>query len=153
IAWIAPPSFDPMRKLGVVHNGRIPVGEIAFDKFLVFITAEANADVTDRGGKLVMRGMSPSIRMQQHSMLIVTRTSDSMAMGHGATGVHHHDDSSSEAKWFMPPSRPNAPMMPMPGVDNLVPPVAPFLPGMGLDPAKLPEAKPRAVVTLRTGDT
>jgi FtsP/CotA-like multicopper oxidase with cupredoxin domain len=150
VAWVAPPSLEPMVNLGAVHNGRNHLGEIAFDKFLIFISAEPSAEVGDRQGKLVLRGMSPSIRMQQHSMLIVTRGPDSSA------GHDHHATApaaAGPARWFMPPSRPGTPMMAMPGVDELVPPVAPFLPGAGLDPASLPEAVPQRMIRLRAGDT
>lgn len=44
--------------------------------------------------------------------------------------------------------------MPMiPGLVGLVPPVAPFLPGAGLNPASLPLATPSKVVRLKSGDT
>jgi FtsP/CotA-like multicopper oxidase with cupredoxin domain len=153
VAWVAPPSLDPMVNLGAVTNGRAHLGEIRFDKFLFFVTAETRADVKDRMGRLVLRGMSPSIRMQQHSMLVMTSNRDSMAgmdhSGHqmGGEGVV------PPAMWFMPPARPKTPMVPMPGVDELVPPAKPYLPGVGVDPRKLPEAKPRSVVVLKDGDT
>lgn len=153
VAWVAPPSLDPMVKLGAVRNGRTHLGEIAFDKFLVFVSAEASADVPERQGRLVLRGMSPSIRMQQHSMLVVASAPDS-------TAHHGHDHQAgatappgAPARWFMPPARPGVPMMPMPGVDELVPPVEPYLPGAGVDPASLPEARPRELVRIRSGDT
>ncbi|MBL8987802.1 MAG: multicopper oxidase family protein [Gemmatimonadetes bacterium] len=154
VAWVAPPNLDPMIKLGVVRNGRNPLGEIRFDKFLVFVTAERSGAVAERTGRLVLRGMSPSIRMQQHSMLIMTRTVDSI--NHAGMDHSGHKMAAPEgapAAWFMPPSRPGVPMMPMPGVDELVPPVEPYLPGRGIDARSLPEAKPRTVVRLRGGDT
>ncbi|MEZ4458016.1 MAG: multicopper oxidase family protein [Gemmatimonadales bacterium] len=149
VAWAAPPSLDPMVKLGVVANGRTPVGDISFDKFLVFVTAEASGAVTRRAGALVMRGMSPSVRMQQHSMVMLAQRSDSgMAMDHGA-----HGGEETALRWTMPPMRPGPTPMSMPGVDGLVPEVAPYLPGRGIDARSLPEARPRALVRLRSGDT
>jgi suppressor of ftsI len=157
VAWVAPPSLDPMVNLGAVGNGRFHLGEIRFDKFLVFVTAETTPSVKDRMGRLVLRGMSPSIRMQQHSMLVLTKTQDSMGMSDqdGHQGHEGHDAASPTGPpaWFMPPARPGTPMMPMPGVDELVPPVKPFLPGAGVDPKSLPEARPRSVVMLKDGDT
>ncbi|MDE3174181.1 MAG: multicopper oxidase family protein [Gemmatimonadota bacterium] len=44
-------------------------------------------------------------------------------------------------------------MVMMPGLRTLTPPVTPFLPGEGVDPATLPMARPSAVVRLRNGDT
>jgi FtsP/CotA-like multicopper oxidase with cupredoxin domain len=44
--------------------------------------------------------------------------------------------------------------MPMlPGLVGLTPPVASFLPGAGMDPSRLPAAKPTKLVQLRGGDT
>ncbi len=148
VAWVAPPSLDPSIKLGAVSNGRNHLGEISFDKFLVFISAEASADVTERTGRLVLRGMSPSIRMQQHSLLLMSRGGAPSHAAHDMAGME-----SGGARWTMPPTRPGTPMIPMPGVDELVPPVEPFLPGGGIDAATLPEAKPRTVAWLRNGDT
>lgn len=48
----------------------------------------------------------------------------------------------------MPPG-----MAMMPGLVGLTPDVAPFLPGAGIDPVQLPEAKPSSVTPLRNGDT
>ena len=48
----------------------------------------------------------------------------------------------------MPPG-----MFMMPGLIGLRPPVEPFLPGAGIDAAKLPAAKPTVTVRLKTGDT
>lgn len=41
----------------------------------------------------------------------------------------------------------------MPGLVGLAPTVAPFLPGAGMDPMRLPEAKATTVARLRDGDT
>lgn len=153
VAWVAPPALAPMVKLGVVRNGRVPLGEIALDKFLVFVTAEASGDVAERGGRLVLRGMSPSVRMQQHSMIMIGSRTDSSG------GHHQHDmagaaeEVTAPARWFMPPTRPGLPMVPMPGVDELVPDAVPYLPARGIDARTLPEARPRTLVSLRTGDT
>jgi FtsP/CotA-like multicopper oxidase with cupredoxin domain len=44
--------------------------------------------------------------------------------------------------------------MPMiPGLVGLTPPVSPFLPGAGVDLAKLPPVRPTRVIRLRSGDT
>jgi suppressor of ftsI len=149
VAWVTPPSLDPMVRLGTVRNGRTRLGEIAFDKFIVFVSAEADTAATERTGRLVLRGMSPSIRMQQHAMLIVAPARDSG----DAHGHHGPSAAGGPARWFMPPARPGVPMVPMPGVDELVPPATPFLPGGGRDPATLPPARPREVVPVRHGDT
>jgi FtsP/CotA-like multicopper oxidase with cupredoxin domain len=44
-------------------------------------------------------------------------------------------------------------MVMMPGLVGLRPPVSPFLPGAGVDPATLPMVKPTATLRLKDGDT
>lgn len=44
-------------------------------------------------------------------------------------------------------------MIMLPGLRGLVPPVTPFLPGQGVEPATLPMARPSAVVRMHDGDT
>jgi suppressor of ftsI len=53
--------------------------------------------------------------------------------------------------WRMPPMDMTMPMAP--GLENAVPPVSPFLPGIGIDPMTLPAAAFRQVVDLADGDT
>ncbi len=53
--------------------------------------------------------------------------------------------------WRMVPMDPNMPMLP--GLENAVPIVGPFMPGMGMDPAMLPEARPSELVPMASGDT
>ena len=127
VAWVAPPSLDPMVKLGPVENGRTALGEISFDKFLVFVTAEASAAVTERAGRMVLRGMSPSVRMQQHSMLMAARTPDSTSGQHLLAGHRGADSNAAAPRWTMPAMSGRASMMSMPGVDGLVPPARPLV--------------------------
>ena len=148
VAWIAPPSLSPMVKLGPVTNGRTHLGPVAFDKFLVLVTAERSPNVVARRGRLVLRGMSPSIRMQQHSLLMMGRNTDSSGQR-----MHHAGGASDRPMWMMPPSQAGVPMVPMPGVDELVPGATPFLPGAGIDASTLPLARPREVISLTEGDT
>ena len=53
--------------------------------------------------------------------------------------------------WRMVPMDSTMPMLP--GLENAVPVVGPFMPGMGMDPAVLPEARPSEVVPMHDGDT
>ena len=55
------------------------------------------------------------------------------------------------AGWRMPPMDMEMPMLP--GLEGVVPVVGPFLPGMGIDPATLPEARPSELVRMADGDT
>lgn len=147
VAWVASPSLDPIRKLGEVRNGRTALGEVEWDKFLIFVTAERDAAVTSQQGRLVLRGFSPSIRLQQHGMDVPSGAPVDAHAGHDMTA------GASTPRWFMPPHRPRQRMVPMPGIDELVPPVTPFLPAAGVDVATLPEARPRTVARLADGDT
>lgn len=53
--------------------------------------------------------------------------------------------------WRMVPMDPTMPMLP--GLESAVPPVAPFLPGAGIDPATLPVARRSERVVMADGDT
>jgi len=60
----------------------------------------------------------------------------------------HHDHDAMDMPIPMPKGMPM-----MPGLKGLRPPVTPFVPGAGVDPATLPAAKPVATVKLKDGDT
>ena len=62
--------------------------------------------------------------------------------------AHQHDHDAMEMPIPMPPGMPM-----MPGLKGLRPTTSSFLPNAGIDPAKLPAAKPVATVKLRDGDT
>ena len=53
--------------------------------------------------------------------------------------------------WRMPPMDMSMPMLP--GLENEVPVVGPFLAGTGMDPMMFPEGEPRRVVEMADGDT
>ncbi len=53
--------------------------------------------------------------------------------------------------WRMPPMDASMPMMPE--LMGQRPMIAPYLPGEGMDPAMVPEARPREVVAMADGDT
>jgi hypothetical protein len=66
VVWAATPSLDQVQKLGALDASGALSGRIAFNKFLVFVTAEASADVERWSGPILLRGISPSGRM--HTM-------------------------------------------------------------------------------------
>ncbi|QXD13952.1 multicopper oxidase family protein [Rhodocaloribacter litoris] len=70
------------------------------------------------------------------------------AQHHGHHGMHGPADSLA---WRMPPMDMSMPMLP--GLEGALPTAGPYLPGQGIDPARLPEARPREVVALADGDT
>jgi len=53
-------------------------------------------------------------------------------------------------EWRMP-AMGDMPMLP--GLDTAVPPVAPFLAGMGMDPSMFPEARPNEIIEAADGDS
>ncbi|HEX6307221.1 MAG TPA: multicopper oxidase family protein [Longimicrobiales bacterium] len=138
IAWAAPPNLAPVTKLGVVRNGRIATGEIALNKFYLFVTAEAGDSATEWHGPVVLRALSPSTRMRDPHFL--ASAPQAAHEGHGQAGG-----------WTMPPHDPRVPMAPM-GIEHLEPAVAPFLPAAP-DTAAIPHARPRELLRVEDGDT
>jgi len=65
--------------------------------------------------------------------------------------MHQMGDMTMPGGWRMVPMDPNMPMLP--GLESAVPVVGPFLPGMGMDPAMFPEARPSEVVPMADRDT
>ena len=161
VAWVTPLELAPVVRLGEVRNGRNRLGLVSFNKFLVMISAEASADVTERAGPLVLRGRSPSSRLEAHDMLAQAPSAEQGASparvahddahaGHG--GGHAEAASGAGAVWRMPPMYPDLPMLP--GMMELEPAVPPLLPGPpGLVAADLPEATPGRTVELPDGGT
>ncbi len=146
VAWATTPLFDPVVKLGAVSNGQTVLGEVDFNQFLVLVTAEASPDVAARTGKLVLRGRSPSSRMEAHDLFTTAPTAMLPA---GGEGDGHAGHTHAADGWTMPPMPPWMPMLP--GLAGLAPQATPFLPRR--DAARLPEARPRRLVRLADGDT
>jgi len=140
VAWAAPITLDEQIKLGVVREGRNDLGQVALAKYLVMVTAEASDSVGDRTGPLVLRGRSPSSRMEAHDLLARAPSAEEG----GTDASHRHADS-----WAMPPMYAGVPMLP--GVMQSRPRVAPLRPAV--DPSELPVAAPRSVVALPDGGT
>jgi suppressor of ftsI len=140
VAWVATPAFDRVTRLGEVRNGVIEAGPVALNSFIILISAEQHRDVTERRGRLVLRGMSPSALMRPHDFTALPPQPTS----HG----HDHGDS----LWVMPPMHPRVPAM-IPGLERLRPRVGPFRAGAGVDADRLPTARPRQVLELKDGDT
>ena len=149
VAWLTTPTLYPMVKLVEVMNGTTRLGSVAFNKFIVLITAEASAEVEERRGRLVLRGQSPSSRMQpadvmQLALGVAAMPADSHAM-HAAAAT-----GSDAPGWPIPPMPPNLTMLP--AEMALRPSLSPYLPAPDLG-ASIPEAKPRRLVRLADGDT
>lgn len=146
VAWLTTPTLYPMVKLAEVRNGTTPLGRVAFNKFIVLITAEASAAVEERRGRLVLRGQSPSSRMQPPDVMQLALGVTATPADSHATHAAGHDVSG----WPIPPMPPNLTMLP--AEMALRPSLSPYLPTP--DPrTSIPEAKPRRLVRLKDGDT
>jgi hypothetical protein len=60
VAWAATTDLSKWHRLGPVTNGNSTVGQIELNKFMLVITAEANATPAAKKGPTVLHGISPS---------------------------------------------------------------------------------------------
>jgi suppressor of ftsI len=148
VAWLATPLLHPVVKLGAVTNGRTELPTIDLEKFLILITAEPSPDVSEPGGRLVLRGASPSTRLQPPDLLQFTV---------GATrdpAEHRHEPETGgqpgEPRWTTVPMPPNISMLP--AEMALRPSVGPYLPSAPTH-GPVAVARPREMVSLASGDT
>lgn len=137
VAWVTTPTFDTMIRLGPVKNGGNVMGEVALNKFLVLVSAEIADTVSERRGRLVVRGGSPGTIMQPHG---VNRLPPQPMAEH----------SHNSGGWEMPAAYPGVTPM-IPGLEQMLPRAAPYLPSG--DSAEIPLARPRQLVRLQNGDT
>ena len=150
VAWATPLALDPVVRLGTVENGRNELGEVAFNKYLVWITAEASADVSERAGPLVVRGRSPSSRMEAHDLMALAPSAEEGMKMEGPGGMPGMSDMEGTTDaWGMPPMYDGVPMLP--GVMSSRPAVSPLRPTTTLD--ELPQARPREIIRLPDGGT
>ncbi len=140
VAWATPLLLDPVVKLGEVGNGRTDLGEVAFNKYLVLVTAEASADVSERTGPLVIRGRSPSSLMEAHDLLAMAPSAES----ENEVAVHEFAE-----LWSLPPMYEGVPRLP--GIMGARPRASPLLPTVDL--ADVPKAEASGVVELPNGGT
>jgi len=146
VAWATTPTLDPVVRLGPVGNGRNPLGRISFNKFLIMVTAEASASVTEREGRLVLRGRSPSSLMEAHDLL--AQAPEALRAPEGMS--HDHAGGMDGSAWGLPPMYPGLPMLP--GIMALRPRVDGYLPEAPA-PEDLPPVRPRQLVSLGDGGT
>jgi len=157
VAWAYTLSLDSAVKLGVVRNGVVSLGELSYPQFRVLVSAERSSDVSTRGGKLVLRGTSPSARLMAHRDLVQPSAPgalrDAVPAAPGDMPAMHAAPNVSRARWTMPPMRPALMSSSMPGMRGLVPRVAPLRVGGAVDTTALPLSRPRELVRLRDRDT
>ncbi|MDB4879649.1 MAG: Multicopper oxidase type 3 [Gemmatimonadetes bacterium] len=160
VAWLTTPQFGPPVNLGAVHNGRNVLRTGGFNKFLVLVSLERDANVGEREGPLVMRGMSPSTRMLPEHLPAMLASMAEGAWTAPAGAAHEHSAMaghamavaapSAAAAWTSHPMHPGVRMLP--GLMLSKPAVTPFLPTPPSG-ATLPLARPRQLMKLRDGDT
>ncbi len=143
VAWAAPPSMHPVLRLGEVANGRTALGDVDLEKFVVLVTAERSARVKEPGGKVVLRGQSPSTRLFPPDLLEFS-IGRMGAAGHA--GHAGHDSSAADLRWGGVPMPPGLTMLP--AEMSLRPDLTPFLPA-----GEAPAARPRQTIRVRSGDT
>ncbi|MGH7481619.1 MAG: multicopper oxidase family protein [Longimicrobiales bacterium] len=148
VAWATTPTLAPVARLGIVGDDRTAHGRIAFDEFIVLVTAEPDTSVIDRWhGEVVLRGQSASMRLLPHE------GEPLWYLGASAGAGERHDHAPVPAlapAWVLPPMHPHVPMPP--GMHGLRPDVAPFMPAPAPS-ADIPVARPRERVTLGDGAT
>jgi suppressor of ftsI len=149
VAWVATPVMYPIVRLGAVANGRTPLPAIDLDKFVLLVTAESSLTANEPTGHIVLRGTSPSTRLQPPDLM-------RLAIGVGAPApehMHHERDAGSGVagtQWTTVPMPANLTMLP--GEMALRPSATPYLPHAreGRVP---PPARPHEMVRLGNGDT
>ncbi len=153
VAWAAPPSIAGLQRLGTVVPGR-ELGPVSLDRFLVFISAEADTATREMRGPVVLRGESASNRLRPPdtwqfflglampgNSAPATATMPGHA-GHGEHGAQARDGWGAGVPMF-------------PGLDMLEsemalrPREAPWLPTGGA----AAKAQPTQHVRVRNGDT
>ena len=146
VVWATPPTLRPMQRLGALPAGNsfvdARVGEVAFNRFLLLISAERDSTPSQPSGRYVMRGLSPSTRLG------VAHTVQA-----AVAPPAEHEHAGHANGWEMPPPHPRASPMYMPGLAGLTPDTEPFLPGAGRDIGAIPLARPRTLLTPQDGDT
>lgn len=154
VAWLATPVMYPVVRLGVVRNGATRLPEIALDKFIVLVTAERSARAKEPTGRVVLRGESPSSRLQPPDLMRFAIGAAAVTGGAGSDSMEHmhHEiamqSAGDSARWTTVPMPPNLTMLP--AEMSLKPAAAPYLPRAG---ASIPDARPHEVIQLRDGDT
>jgi suppressor of ftsI len=140
VAWASPLSLYPIKKLGTIKNGSYTFGEISLNKYIVLITAESTESTTEMTGPLVLRGRSPSSKMEAHDLLAIAPAAE--------VGNDSQMKEMLTNLWPSPPLYPGVPMLP--GVMEVQPRVRPFaLSG----PAVIPTVVPHRFVELPDGGT
>jgi FtsP/CotA-like multicopper oxidase with cupredoxin domain len=153
VAWVTTPRYAEWTSLGAVANGVTILPEVALNQFVVVITAERDVAVREPTGPRVLRGGSPSTRMQPPDFQELSVG----VVGLTAAEAAGHDDHAAHAA----PSRPGDPVrwttVPMPDGFAMLPAEMLLRPSVGaqlpMAGAATPMVRRREVVRLSDGDT
>ena len=158
VVWAATPGMDRVRRLGVATVGRTRLDDIDFDKFVILVSAERSATVREPSGRIVLRGMSPSTRLQPPELIQFSlgAVRDTSPAGSRAATEHGHAAHSgaatsgdSSVRWTTIPMPQGLTMLP--AEMALRPAAAPYLPRAGSVAAA--PVRSREIVRLANGDT
>lgn len=156
VAWATTPRFGTWWRLGTVDNGTTVLAEVALNQFIVVVTAERDSLTEERTGALVLRGGSPSTRMQPPDFqefaagLLGMSADDLSAQGNHADHAISPgaDDDGEVVRWTG---------VPMPIGFTMLPAEMALRPSVGAQLPRAMAATPLArraeVVTLADGDT
>ena len=158
VAWISTASMDSIARLGTVAEGTTTLPPIDLEKFVILVTAEPSVDGAAPRGRIVLRGQSPSTRLQPPEIVQLAlgamvdsgapaRSVDHSAhAGHGTSG--EIKGNGAPASWTSVPMLPGLQMLP--AEMALRPNVSPWLPPWS---STLPLVQPSRPVRLANGDT
>ena len=157
VAWVSPPSMYPMTRLGAVQNGRNALPVIGLEKFAILVSAEATPDARVPSHVVVLRGQSPSTRLQPPDMVqfvygAMVDTTAGASPSHDMTRMHDThgvDTATRNARWTTVPMTPGLQMLA--SEMALRPDISAWLPQP--PPGGAARARPRELVRLRSGDT
>ncbi len=146
VAWATPPMMSSVTRLGVVRNGEIELGPVAYDRFLILISAETDTAVKQWEGKIVLRGESASNRLRpadnyQFFLGVAADRSADPSQQHGGMAM-------DLSGWGMVPMFPGLDMLP--AEMALRPSESPMLPAPN---DLVATGRPSQVVQLKKGDT
>ena len=148
VLWAMPLTLWPMMNVGEVRNGQQELGEVSLNKFMLLLTAEPDGELMERSGPVVLRGRSPSSRLEPHDMFQVAAFADPSDLPAAVeTGHGHHRMMPESSGQSGPAMHPGVVMMD--AMMTLRPSEPAWLPD---NPDGLPEAQPRQVLQLSDGD-
>ena len=158
VAWISSPTMDSVMRLGTVADGTTELPPIDLEKFVILVTAEASGDGAEPRGRVVLRGQSPSTRLQPPEILQLALGAmvDSGTQGRAVDHSGHagHGTTSEISGTGAPASWTSVPMIPglqmLPAEMALRPQVSPWLPAGS---SALPVVRPSRLTRLEHGDT